>query len=356
MLYLTAGLFRLYDREKFEVVIFSYGHEKAGDLRQETKANVDQFFDVSDLSDLELIALAHSQELDIAVDLAGYTNNSRSQVFQARLAPIQVNFLGYPGTSGADFMDYIIADKIVIPEDQRVCYSEKVIYLPSSYYPTDYARWDISTNLKKSDFDLPEDAFVFCCFNNSHKIGAREFDIWMRVLKRVEGSVLWLLSANEHAKLNLCNTAAASGIEPSRLIFAERVPFKEHLARHIHADLFIDTFNYNAHTTASDALWMELPVITKQGQQFSARVASSLLQALEMNELITKTEEAYEAKILEVAQNPDKIMALNEKLRNNIRSSALFDGHQYVATFEAGLAEAHKRFLDGCEAEDIKLN
>lgn len=353
LLRLISGLLREHDKNRFEIFAFSYSKNKDGDLRQQLIKDVEHFVDVHECSDSKICDLAQSNDLDIAIDLTGYTRHSRSRLFQFRLAPIQINYLGFPGSMGADFIDYIVADPVVIPRDQRPFYSEKVIYQPNSYLPTDDACDIAQTITTRADFGLPEDAFVFCCFNNSYKISPREFDIWMRVLSKVEGSVLWLFKANKWAEQNLRKEAEQRGIDPLRLIFADRVSQSEHLARHKHANLFIDTFNYNAHTTASDALWSGLPVVTKQGNQFAARVAASLLTAVGLPDLITTTEEDYEALILELATNREKLAEVKKTLDTNRLTQPLFDTKRYARDFEAGLTAAYDLYFGGQEPQDI---
>ena len=353
LLRLISGLMREHDKHRFEIFAFSYSENKDCDLRQQLIKDVEHFVDVYDYSDSKIADLARSSDLDIAIDLTGYTRHSRSRLFQFRLAPIQINYLGFPGSMGADFIDYIVADPVVIPRHQRPFYSEKAIYLPNSYLPNDDAREIAQTITTRADFGLPEDAFVFCCFNKSYKISRREFDIWMRVLNKVEGSVLWLFNANKWVEPNLRKEAEKRGIDPLRLIFADRVSQSEHLARHKHADLFIDTFNYNAHTTASDALWSGLPVVTKQGNQFAARVAASLLTAIGLLELITTTEEDYEALILELATNREKLAEVKKTLDTNRLTQPLFDTKRYARDFEAGLTAAYDLYFADQEPRDI---
>ena len=355
-MFLIAGLLRDHDSARFELYAYSYGRYTSGDWRKRAEGDVDHFFDVADLSDSALIKLARSHQLDVAVDLKGYTEHTRSEVFQYRLAPIQINYLGYPGSMAANFIDYILADPIVIPKDQRQHYSESVIYLPHTYQPNDDAREIAQTSTTRADFRLPKEAFVFCCFNNNYKISPREFDIWMRLLLKVEDSVLWLLKTNHWAEQNLRKEAEARGVDPLRLIFADKRKQIEHLARHKHADLFIDTFNYNAHTTASDALWAGLPVVTKIGEQFAARVSASLLQAVGLPELITDNEEDYEALILNLATNPDKLGAIKKKLAANRLSQPLFDTKRYARNFEQGLLRANDLYFSGSNAQDIWVN
>lgn len=329
-LYLMSGLLREHDRERFEIFAYSYGREPGGRMRDQMR--VDNFTDVSGMSDRAIVDLARQHELDIAVDLKGYTRDGRARLFAHRLAPKQVSYLGYPGTLGTDFMDYVIADPIV--DDGH--FSEKVIRLPHIYQPNDNQREIVST-----DCGLPDGAFVFCCFNQNYKISPREFDIWMRLLAKVDDSVLWLLRSNEWAEANLRREAEARGINPDRLIFAGMIPHAEHLGRLQHADLFLDTFNVNAHTTASDALWAGLPVVTKVGRQFAARVAASLLTAVGLPELITTSEADYEALILDLATNRDKLDAIRAKLAANRLTQPPFDTVRYARDFESALLEIH---------------
>jgi len=356
VLFLMAGLFREHNKDRFEIYAYSYGPPQGGELREQLVRDVDKFTDVHKMSDAQVMSLAREHQLDIAVDLTGYTKHTRSQLFAYRLAPIQINFLGYPGTMGAKFMDYIVADNVVIPAEQRQFYSENVIYLPHTYLPSDDKRLITQIETKRSDFSLPDDAFVFCCFNNNYKIGPIEFNIWMRLLKQVDGSVLWLLRANKWAESNLCKEAERRGVDANRLIFADRLPHREHLARHKHGDVFIDTFNYNAHTTSSEALWAGLPVVTKVGKQFAARVAASLLEAVGLPELITKTEREYESLLLNLATNDVKLKELKEKLAYNIVEQPLFDTVGYTRGFEKALEAAYMSYLRGLEPEDIVGN
>ena len=352
-MYLMAGLLEHHNRVDFEIYAFSYGPPKNDEMRHRIHSLVDHFIDIRDFSDKEVVALVRDNGIDIAIHRNGYTKNHRTRLFQYRLSPIQINYLGYPGSLGADFIDYIIADPVVIPEDQRPYYSEKVIYLPHSYQPNDDKRKIAETDTSRADFGLPENAFVLCCFNNSYKISPREFDIWMRILSRVEGSVLWLLKTNQWVEQNLSKEAEQRGINASRLVFADKLPHSEHLARHKHADLFIDTFNINAHTTASDALWAGLPVVTKQGSQFAARVSASLLRAVGLPELIVNTEAEYEALILELARDGSILNAIRTKLAKNRLREPLFDTKRYTRHFESGLRQAYDRYFDGEEPEDI---
>jgi protein O-GlcNAc transferase len=352
---LMAGLLREHDAARFELFAYSYGGNNSGEWRRRAEGDVDHFCDVTAFSDAALVDLARSHGLDVAIDLKGYTQHTRSGLFQYRLAPIQISYLGYPGTLATTFIDYLIADPTIIPADQRRFYSERLIYLPHSYQPNDDAREIAATSTTRGDFGLPEHGFIFCCFNNNYKISPKEFDIWMRLLRQVDDSVLWLLRSNKWAERNLKKEAETRGVDPSRLVFADRIPHAEHLARHQHADLFLDTFNCNAHTTASDALWAGLPVVTKQGQQFAARVAASLLNAVGLAELITTKEPDYEALILELATNPGRLKQITDRLASNRLTEPLFDTKRYTRNFERGLQQAYDLYFDGKEPHDFAV-
>jgi protein O-GlcNAc transferase len=307
------------------------------------------------MNDRDVALLARQDKIDIAVDLTGYTTNSRSGIFACRAAPIQINYLGYPGTMGADFIDYIIADQNLIPTESQHFYSEKPIYMPNSYMVTDNTRPVSSIPITRLEAGLPEDGFVFCCFNNNYKISPAEFDIWMRLLTRVKGSVLWLRKSNNWSEDNFSKEAQNRGVDPSRLIFAGRKPMDEHLARHRLADLFLDTFAFNAHTTATEALWVGLPVVTKLGQGFAARVAGSLLTAIGLPELITETEQEYEALILDLATNPERLASLKEKLAANRLSKPLFNSELFTKHLEDGYQQAYHRYFEGLEPDTITV-
>lgn len=255
--------------------------------------------------------LARSAEIDIAVDLNGFTTNSRTNIFAMRAAPIQVSYLGYAGTMAADYIDYLMADETLIPAPHRRHYTEKIVYLPHTYLARDTRRPIPDSALTRTEAGLPEKGFVFCCFNNNQKITPNVFDLWMRILQRIQGSVLWLLEDNAKAASNLRKEAELRGVDSKRLVFAKRVPVPVHLARHRLADLFLDTLPFNAHTTASDALWMNLPVLTQIGKTFAGRVAASLLVAAGIPELIASTPEAYQAMAIELALNPATLDTIN---------------------------------------------
>ncbi len=345
MLFLMSGLLREHDRSRFEIFAYSYGEPRPSAMREQIKEYVDHFIDIWAMPDLQIVELARKHGIDIAIDRKGYTLHSRSQLFAYRLAPIQINYLAYPGTMGADFIDYLVADPVIVPESDRRFYTEEILYLPHCYQPNDNTRPIAETSTTRADFGLPQEGFVFCCFNNNYKIGRREFDIWMNVLRKIEGSVLWLLQSNRWAVDNLRSEARRRGVDPGRLIFAPKMKHAEHLARHKHADLFIDTFNYTAHTTASDALWAGLPVVTRAGRQFSARVGASLLSAVGMPELIAGTETDYEALITDLAANPGQLAEIKAKLAENRLTQPLFDTVRYARDFERALEDIHARHL-----------
>ena len=354
-MYLTARLFELHDPARFDIRFYSYGPPADDAMRRRLLAAPGQFTDVSGLTDESSAALARDHGLDIAVDLKGYTNENRVAIFAHRAAPIQVSFLGYPGTSGAPFIDYLIADRVVVPQEQRSCYSEAIIQMPNSYWPTDDKLIAPGKTPSRSEAGLPDHGFVFCCFNNSYKIGPVEFGIWMTLLQRVDGSVLWLLSNSDAMQGNLRAAASAAGVDPDRLVFGAKLPLADHLARQRLAGLFLDTFNYNAHTTASDALWVGLPLVTRIGKGFTARVAASLLGALDLGELVTESDEEYAALAFELATNPAKLAAVRDKLESNRLTSALFDSPGFTKDIEAGFDRAYDRFVGGGEPVDIIL-
>ncbi len=354
--YLMAELFELHDKTQFELIGFSFGPTTNDDLRQRLAKSFDQFIEVGNKSDAEVARLSRTLKIDIAVDLKGFTQDSRTGVFAHRAAPIQVNYLGYPGTMGADYMDYIIADQTLVPSELVPCYSEKVVCLPNSYQVNDRKRLVSERQFTRKELGLPEDGFVFCCFNNSYKILPSTFDVWMEILKSVDGSVLWLLQDNHWAVENLKNEALSRGVEANRLIFAERMQLPEHLARHRQADLFLDTLPYNAHTTASDALWVGLPVLTSMGKSFASRVSASLLNAVGLPELITNTQEDFEAMAIELATNPKKLAELKLKLANNRLTTPLFDTPLFTKNLEAAYLQMYERYQQDLEPDHFFIN
>jgi predicted O-linked N-acetylglucosamine transferase (SPINDLY family) len=313
--YLMAELFELHDRSRFELTAISFGPPTDKPIGDRLQAAFDRFIDVRQRSDLDVARLCREMEVDIAVDLKGYTRDSRPGILAERCAPVQINWLGYPGSMAAPFIDYLVADPALITQDDLQHYSEKVIWLPHTYQVNDRTRKISDKVFTRLECGLPEKGFVFCCFNNNYKILPATFAIWMRLLHRVPGSVLWLLEDNPTASKNLRQEAQARGVDPSRLVFAPRWPLAEHLARHRLADLFIDTWPYNAHTTASDALWAGLPLVTRSGKSFASRVAASLLKAVGLEELITDSDDAYEALAIKLAQHPQDLQASKKNLQ-----------------------------------------
>ena len=353
--YLMAELFESHDRERFELIAFSMGPHKDDEMRRRTSRAFDQFIDVTSLNDRDVAAMARSMEIDIAVDLKGYTKDARLGIFADGCAPIQVNYLGYPGTIGAPYFDYIIADETLIPPESRALYSEKVVYLPHSYQVNDGQRRISDRVFTRSELGLPDQGFVFCCFNNGYKIFPHVFDIWMRLLKEVEGSVLWLLAELPVAIENLRREAEARGVAGDRLVFAGRVPLADHLARHVHADLFLDTLPCNAHTTASDALWAGLPVLTCLGQGLASRVAGSVLNAMDLPELITSNLGAYEAKALHYATHPDDLMSLKAKVAIARSASPLFKAKIFARHIEAAYLAMEDRRRAGLAPDHLEI-
>jgi protein O-GlcNAc transferase len=333
--HLMAGLFDAHDRKLFEITAFSFGPDKKDKMRERLMAAFDDFIDIRSIDDNHVARMIREREIDIAIDLKGFTKDARVDIFAMRPAPIQVNFIGYPGTMGADFIDYIISDRVIIPPEMEQLYSEKVVCLPDTYQPNDDKREISQKPLLKAELGLPEKAFVFCCFNNNYKITPDIFNIWMKLLLHVEGSVLWLLDGGATVASNLRAEAKKRGVSADRIIFAPKMKLEDHLVRHQCADLFLDTMPYNAHTTASDALWAGLPILTCLGQTFASRVAGSLLTAAGMPELITHSLDEYEKMALRLAREPQTLAAIKAKLSKNRDTCALFDTKRYTRNLEA---------------------
>ena len=345
-MYLISRVLELLDKNKFEIYGYSFGPNTEDEMHLKCKNLFKSFIDIKNLSDNEVIKIVKKENIDIAIDLMGYAKNSRPSLFFLKLAPIQINYLGYPGTMGSGIFDYIIADRVIIPERHRKYYNEEVIYLPNTYQATNNIRKISKRIFSKKECGLPSNSFVFCCFNNNYKITNVEFSIWMRLLKQVSGSVLWLLKKNKSVQFNIENQAKKFGINPNRIIFAEFAEISEHLSRHSCADLFLDTFNVNAHTTASDALWAGLPVLTKIGNSFASRVSASLLKAINIPELITKKNKEYEQLAIELALDKIKLKKIKDKLKYNIPSSHLFNSEQYTKDFENILLDIYKKYIN----------
>ena len=341
---LMAGVFEAHDKSRFETTAISFGPDDGSALRTRVMKSFDRFLDVRGRTDFEVASLMHAAEIDIAVDLMGLTGNSRQGILAFRPAPVQVNYLGFPGTMAAPHIDYIIADRIVIPEAEQRHYREKVVYLPDTYMPSDARRRVSDRKFSRAEEGLPEMGIVFCCFNNSYKFTPEMFSVWMRLLKAVEGSVLWLSEPNDTARRNLMAEAEKQGVRAGRLVFA---PFlsnlDDHLVRLSIADLFLDTLPCNAHTTASDALFMGVPVITTSGPTFAGRVAASLLSAVGMPELIVPSLSAYEARALELTRDPAALRAVKAKLSTNRTSFPLFDTARFTRHLEAAFGAMRER-------------
>jgi predicted O-linked N-acetylglucosamine transferase (SPINDLY family) len=353
--HLIAELLERHDRDRFEVIAFSFGPYKDDAMRQRIRAGVDRFVDVVDETDLAIAERSRQMGVDIAVDLKGITTHERAGIFACRAAPIQVNYLGYPGTMGADYIDYIIADRCLIPAGSREHYCEKVVWLPDCYQPNDSARAAATAPRTREELGLPATGFVFCCFNNDMKIMPAWFDGWMRILERVPGSVLWLLGGQPQVVTNLRREAAARGIAPERLVFAKRLPRDEHLARHRAADLLLDTYPCGAHTSASDALRMGLPVLARIGESFASRVPASLLTAVGLTELIVPDQARYEALAVELARDPAKLQAIKRKLETNLKTTPLYDTATYARHLESAYLQMHERRLKGLAPDHLAI-
>lgn len=344
---LMAELFELHDRSRFELTAFSLGVTKDDAMMRRVSAAFERFIDICGITDLEAASRARDLGIDIAVDLKGFTQESRTGIFALRAAPVQVNYLGYPGTMGAGYIDYLLADATLVPESHRQFYAEKIACLPNSYQPNDTRRPLSGRVPTREDEGLPSAGFVFCCFNNNFKILPAMFDCWMRILRRVEGSILWLLEDNPRALANLRQEASARGVNPGRLVFAPRANLAAHLARHKLADLFLDTLPCNAHTTASDALWMGLPVLTCIGDAFAGRVAASLLNAIGLPGLVAPDLRSYEELAISLAKDPARLGEIRRALEVGRSGSPLFDTTLYARHLEAAYTTMHERNIAG---------
>ena len=354
---LLVSLLENHDRSKFEVHAFSFGPDRDMEIRNRVVNGVDHFHKVASKTDLEIAQLSRELKIDIAVDINGHTANKRSGIFTYRAAPVQVNYLGFTSTMGTDDMDYIIADEIVIPKEQQCNFTEKTAYMPLCYMSNDNDKPISSPGLSRQECNLPKDAFVFCCFNNSFKITSDVFKIWMRLMQKVDNSVLWLFHTNTDVDAQLKKYAEESGIDGERIIFAPRVEsHADHLSRHNHANLFLDTSPYNAHATTSDALWSGLPVVTFTGKSFTARVASSLLNAIDMPELITQTPEEYENLALELATDKKLLSKITKKVKANVRTSKLYDPAYFARDIENLFEQMVTRAANGELPVSLSVN
>jgi protein O-GlcNAc transferase len=353
--FLTAEIFELHNRDTFEIYGFSLKNAPEGDpMRMRLKASFDHFFNLEEMSDLDAVELIRELNIDIAVDMAGHTEFGPTEIFSYRPAPVQINYLGYPGTSGAEYMDYIVADKTLIPEESQKYYTEKIIYMPGSYLVDDSCRQPSSISFSRLELGLPNDKFVFCCFNNSYKFNKKMLQSWANILLAVSESVIWISENNTLFRENLLREFAFLGIEQARIIFAPKVDsMSDHLARIATADLFLDTLPFNAHTTAVDALKAGLPLLTCIGQSFAGRVAASLLNTIGIPELIASSMSEYELKAIDLARNPSMLIGLKQKLLQNRACSELFDSKAYTKNLELAYKEINERYLNGSNLDHL---
>lgn len=354
--YLTVGIIENHCRNDVELFGFAIGQAGDGPLGRRIRAGFDHFVDVSGQTDAQAVQTIRSFGLDIAMDITGYTAGCRPSILKARVAPVQVNYYGYAGTMGADFIDYIVGDAYLMPPGSEVYYQEKIIYMPECHQPNDDQRPISDVSTTRADHGLPDKGFVYCCFNKPYKILPKVFDSWMRILKAVKHSVLWLQSTDQTVMQNLRLAAKKSGIDPERLIFAGRTPTtSEHLARYKHADLFLDTYPYTAHTTANDALWAGLPVLGLSGKTFAARVSESLLSTLGLPDLVMRDLREFESKAIDIGSNPAQLVEYRERLERGKSNSSLYKPAQLARWLEQGLRSAFDRYENGLQPEHIVI-
>ena len=353
--FLIVELFELHNKERFNLIGFSTTNLSSNATTDRVINSFDRLIDVSEKSDVEVALMARSFNVDIAIDLGGHTGNNRFGIFAYRAAPIQMSYLGYLGTTGAEYMDYIIADPILIPSSSQVFYTEKIIYLPH-YQANDTKRDDLGRIYKRSDFGLPEDAFIFCCFNNNYKFSPDVFDSWMNILKSSPNSIIFIYAKNEQIESNLIKEAQIRSVNTERLYFGGHVSRDEYMGRLSVCDLFLDTFTYNAGTTASDALWANLPVLTCMGESFASRMCSSILTSINLPELITSNQYDYENKAIDFANNPEKLAAIKNKLITNKSTAPLFNCEILTKNLEQGYLEAFKTCADGAPKSHIYVS
>ena len=344
---LMAGVYEAHDRERFQCLAFDSGVGDESIYRQRVLSAFEQVIDISRMSEEQAAAVIAQHQVDVLVDLNGYYGAERTGLLALRPAPVQVNYLGFPGTLGAPYMDYLLADEVVVPPTSLEFYAEKVVYLPHCYQANDRQRKSATVHKTRADMGLPADGFVYCCFNNSYKITPNQFASWMRILQRVENSYLWLMEDAPDVSSRLRQAASSHGLDPTRLVFASRLPPDEHLARHTLADLFLDTQPYNAHTTASDALWTGLPVLTCRGKTFPGRVASSLLYAMGLEALVTDSVDAYEELAVELAKAPERLAGLRTLLQSRRLTHPLFDTKLMTRHLESAYGEMVARHQRG---------
>jgi predicted O-linked N-acetylglucosamine transferase (SPINDLY family) len=353
--HLLVGVLEEHDDTQFEIYAFDNGWDDQSEIRQRINRSVHNIIDISRLSDASAATTIYKNEIDVLVNLNGYFGDHRMPVFAQRPAPIQVNYLGFPGTLGASYIHYIIADRHVIPENHKVFYTEKVVYLPNCYQANDRKKKIGSRNFSRQECGLPDKDFVFCCFNNNYKIMPEVFDCWMRILSKADDSVLWLIEDNFSATVNLKREAAKRGVSSERLVFAKRILPEDHLARHQLADLFLDTWPCNAHTTASDALWAGLPVLTHVGETFAGKVAASLLSAADLRELIASTSQMYEDLAIQFYNDSKKLAATRQKLANRRLQTPLFDTQLLTRHIEAAYTAMYRRHKAGLSPDHMHV-
>jgi predicted O-linked N-acetylglucosamine transferase (SPINDLY family) len=351
---LMAGVFEAHNRDVFEIYAFSLRTHTPDLMTQRLEGAFDHFLEVGNKTDQEIASMAREFKIDIAVDLGGYTKNSRTNIFAYRAAPIQMSYIGYLGTMGLDYMDYLIADPVLIPEDKQEYYSEKILYLPH-YQANDSNRASSNRILNRADVGLPQDAFVFCCLNNNYKITPAIFSCWMRILRKVENSILFLYVDNDYAKINLIKEAEKNGVSSTRLAFTKRVALDDYRLLYKLADLFLDTHPYNAGTTASDALWAGLPVLTYLGEAFASRIAASILSAIGLAELIVSDQLEYEKLAIDLAKNPDKLNAIKQKLLANQTRTPLLNTSMFTQHLEMGFEAVMDRYYRGLSPDHIYI-
>jgi protein O-GlcNAc transferase len=334
VLQLMMDVYKNHNKNKFEVYGFSHDPEGENNYRNEAKGYFDKFIDITKMNDDDVVKLCRKMEIDIAINLTGHTFNARDDIFYHHVAPIQINYLGYPGTLGSKVYDYIIADKIILPKEFEKNYSEKVLHLPNCYQPNQTNREISKKNFRKEDFNLPKDSFVFGCFNNSYKITPNIFNCWMKILKKSENSVLWLLQTNNIGRENLKKESIKNGVDSKRIIFTDRVSVEEHLRRIGLIDLFLDTYPYNAHTTAGEAIKMGVPILTLIGESFASRVASSLLKNVGLEELIVNNINDYTEVAIKIASDKKKLQTLKNHLSKADNTKKLFNSEKFTKDLE----------------------
>lgn len=355
-MHLMADIFKYHDKNKFEVIAFSFGPDKKDEWRARVLPHFDEFIDLRNTSDNEIVECARRKNIDIAIDLKGFTEDGRPEIFRQRVAPIQLSYLGFPGTMGSEFIDYIIADSVLIPAEYQKYYSEKVAYLPNCYQANLDERKISERLFTREELGLPSSGFVFCCFNNSYKITPEMFECWMSILRSTENSVLWLFCNNDLAINHLKTEADNYGVDSDRLIFAKSMPVEEHLSRIRLADLFLDTFPYNAHTTASDAIRVGLPVLTLMGESFASRVAASLLTCVDLPELITASMQTYRELAIELASNTERFKKIKDKLKLSLSKTDLFDAKRFTVDLEMLYKLMVEQHENAVESDHIYLS